>query len=196
MDRENSYPHLKPTGFLTASAAVKRNVGLRCQGDHWHQQLEGSNRTKRAQEWPSKLCRAIIDGFLEEMHTRTVYAAFEESHHEEQLQETSYDLGNFDYVQDEKDLGKLGSTSAAIDDGELHRQEMLEERPASQEVMELETERRTWLRAPREVRVALRRLHCMLGHSSNTSMIQMLRTAGASGGALEARKQSARSVSR
>ena len=67
-------------------------------------------------------------------------------HHEEQLQETSYDLGNFDYVQDEKDLGKLGSTSAAIDDGELHRQEMLEERPASQEVMELETEQ--WLTSP------------------------------------------------
>lgn len=189
VDRDNGYPHLKPTGFLTASAAVKRNVNLRCPGDHWHQQLEGGSRTKHAQEWPKKLCKAIIDGFLEEMHTRTVYAAFEDAHHEEQLHETNYDLGSFDYIHDEKDMGRFGSTSAVVDERELHRQEMLEEKPPDTDVMEVEAERkRKWLRAPREVRVALRRLHCMLGHSSNSTMVQMLRTAGASGGALEACK--------
>ena len=50
-DAYNDLPHKKPTGIMTASAGVKERIGVTCSGDHQHQQLEGSNRTTKAQCW-------------------------------------------------------------------------------------------------------------------------------------------------
>ena len=112
-------------------------------------------------------------------------AAFEEASQQETLVE-AYDLGSFDMIQDEKDVGRSVDLPGRISNEELHRQEAWEEAPSPVELMEVETERKAkWLRAPREVRIALRRLHCMTGHGSTSSMIQMLRTAGASSQVLE-----------
>ena len=73
------------------------------------------------------------------------------------------------------------------DQHELERQEMMEEAISPVKLAEIEMERkRKWLRAPREVRVALRRLHHMIGHGSNSAMQQLLRTAGASTESCEA----------
>ena len=51
-DVQSGELHYKPTGFLTASQPVKRLLQRRCDGLHSHQPLEGSNRAKRAQQWP------------------------------------------------------------------------------------------------------------------------------------------------
>ena len=185
VDLDSGLPHQKPTGFLTASAGVKESLSRRCSGLHQHQPLEGGQRTKRAQEWTPQLCKAMLGGLLKDLKERTVMAAFEEAPQEETLVE-AYDLGSFDMIQDEKDVGRSVDLPGRISDDELHRQEAWEEAPSPVELMEVETERKAkWLRAAKEVRIALRRLRCMTGHGSTSSMIQTLRTAGASSQVLE-----------
>ena len=75
-DRINGPPHMKPTGFLTASDPVKVRLQRRCSGLHAHQPLEGSGRTRAAQQWTSELCKAIFLGFLDELEERTLCVAF------------------------------------------------------------------------------------------------------------------------
>ena len=82
-DQQNGLPHFKPTGFMTASSGIKNNVQRRCNGNHTHQPLEGGRRTRLAQHWPQALCRAIINGLLDDLHSRTVFAAFHEASTEE-----------------------------------------------------------------------------------------------------------------
>ena len=186
-DRHSGLPHLKPTGFLTASKGVKEQVQRRCAGDHEHQPLEGGQRTKNAQEWPKKLCQAILRGFLEDLHSRTVLAAFHESALEELDQGEPELLGSLDYIYDEQDVSKDPILPQQVNDQELQRQEGLEEMPAPPGLLELEVERKhKWLRIPRSTRVAIRRLRNMIGHGSNSAMLQLLRTAGASSDACEA----------
>ena len=188
-DRLNQLPHMKPTGFMTASAPVKRNLSLRCQGDHTHQQLEGSNRTKHSQVWPPDLCKAILDGFLEELECRTMNAAFHNEIVAEDDAETTMDLGILDSIRDDRDFSlQRDLLPDRLNPEELSRQEMLEERPLTNgEEMALESERRRkWLRIPRPTRLALRRLRNMTGHGAPSSVIQLLRTAQASPAVLEA----------
>ena len=74
-----------------------------------------------------------------------------------------------------------------MDAQELQQQEQVEEAPAPPDLMELQATRKfKWLRIPRETRVAIRRLHHMIGHGSNSAMLQLLRTAGAASEACEA----------
>ena len=77
-----------------------------------------------------------------------------------------------------------------MDAQELQQQEQVEEAPAPPDLMELQATRKfKWLRIPRETRVAIRRLHHMIGHGSNSAMLQLLRTAGAASEACEAVKR-------
>eukprot|EP00435_Cladocopium_sp_Y103_P034047 s298_g8.t1 len=171
---------------MTASKGVKDRVQRRCSGDHVHQPLEGGKRTKLAQHWPAPLCKAIINGLLDDLHSRTVMAAF----HEVSNEEAEYgegELGSLDYIYDEDDLSRNPILPERVDNFELQRQENLEEAPSHPDLMELEATRKfKWLRIPRETRVAIRRLHHMIGHGSNSAMLQLLRTAGASSEACEA----------
>jgi len=75
-DAVNHVPHKKPTGITTASAGVKEFIGVRCSGDHQHQQLEGSNRTHRAQQWPMDFCKAMITGLLRDLELSMTKLAF------------------------------------------------------------------------------------------------------------------------
>lgn len=179
--------HMKPTGFMTASGPIKERLQQRCNGDHFHQPLEGSDRTKRASQWPEALCEAMICGALEDLQHRTVHAAFQDASHEEEGYE-EYNFGTLDAVVDKMDEGSAVSVvPEKHDEHELVRQEMMEEVDSPVKLAEIEMERkRKWLRAPREVRVALRRLHHMIGHGSNSAMQQLLRTAGASTESCEA----------
>ena len=188
VDKVNGFPNLKPTGFLTASEPVKRQLQRRCSGLHVHQQLVGGKRTKRAQEWPEELCQAMLDGFLEELEGRFSNAAFYNESLQEQTQEEEFHFGTLDAVQDGRDVAPPRVLPAHMDEDELKRQELLEETSISPgEEMAQEQERKAkWLRIPRPTRLALRRLHNMTGHSSTASMIQLLRTAHASGPVLEA----------
>ena len=54
-------PAMKPTGFLTKSWCVARELSKRCPGDHLHFSLvEG--RAKAAEQYPKGLCQAICRG--------------------------------------------------------------------------------------------------------------------------------------
>ena len=54
-------PVLKPTGMLTNSWCLQKEMALRCPGDHEHVHLVGG-RASAAQEYPLKLCEAICRG--------------------------------------------------------------------------------------------------------------------------------------
>ena len=187
-DAQSNLPHLKPTGFLTASPGVKLSLGKRCSGYHQHQPLEGGQRTKRAQQWPPRLCQAILDGFLSDLQERTVLAAFHEVAQEEEQHQMTYDMGSFDFIQENSDLQRNVELPGRVDEQQVVREEAIESYPMEEgQLMEVESERkRRWNKAPKEIRIALRRLHHMTGHGSSASMIQMLRTAGASSETLEA----------
>ena len=186
-DEQTGLPHYKPTGFLTASKTVKERLNRRCSGLHTHQQLEGGQRTKKAQQWSKQLCEEIFRGFEEELQSRSIYAAFQTEELAEQSVEEDMHLGTLDNIQDEADLAPRDMLRDGLNNVEMNRQEALEELPSPPNTVQIEVERkRKWLRAPRPVRVALRRLHNMTGHSPSSAMVQLLRTAGASSQVLEA----------
>lgn len=55
----------KATGFLTNSKGISEELAKRCSGDHEHQPLLGG-RAKVAEEYPPKLCEAIVKGVIKE----------------------------------------------------------------------------------------------------------------------------------
>ena len=169
----------KPTGFMTASGPNKERLQQRCSGDHFHQPLQGSDRTKRASQWPEALCEAMICGALEDLQHRAVHAAFQDASHEEEAYE-EYHFGTLDVVVDKTDEGSPMSVSREAQRAwaDAARDEEEADSPVKLAEIEMETKRK-WLRAPREVRVALRRLHHMIGHGSNSATQQLLKTAGA-----------------
>jgi len=59
--------NLKPTGFMVNSAHIAKQLARRCTKDHEHQPLEGGGRTRKAEVYPPKLCRAIIQGLRQEV---------------------------------------------------------------------------------------------------------------------------------
>ena len=189
-DWDNGQLHKKPTGFLTASAPVKERLNQLCDQLHDHQVLEGGQRTKRAQEWPEPLCRAMLDGFLDDLSNRTMVASF----YTEDIQERNaeLDMGLLDSLIDEKDLApRQDLRPHRLSPEEMHRQELMEEQPPPTESAEMAREqdrRARWLKIPRPTRLALRRLHNMTGHSPVSGMMQLLRTACASPSIIEACK--------
>ena len=65
-DDQGEAPILKPTGFMTNSWEIAKQLSKRCLGNHRHITLQG-NRTQRAQVYPEKLCRHIIIGLVRQM---------------------------------------------------------------------------------------------------------------------------------
>ena len=168
---------LSQLDFSQASPGLKKSLSKRCSGYHQHQPLEGGQRTKRAQQWPSSLCRAILDGLLSDLQERTVLAAFHDAAQEEDQQQMDYDMGTFDFIQEDSDLQRNVELPGRVDVQQVVREEAVESYPVEGQLMEAEAERkRKWLKAPKEIRIALRRLHHMTGHGSSASMIEMLRT--------------------
>ena len=84
-DRDNGHLlHMKPTGLLTASREVKRRLAwAKCDGDHLHQQLDTKKRCVAAQEWPPSMCRAILEGFVDELDYLLTLVAFPAESHVE-----------------------------------------------------------------------------------------------------------------
>ena len=103
VNRDSGLPNLKPTGSLTATEPVKRNLQCRCSGGRVHQQLVGVNRTRRAQEWPEPLCQAMLSGFVEELEGRSFHAAFYNESLQEHEQQEELRFGTLDAIHDERD---------------------------------------------------------------------------------------------
>ena len=166
-DRINGLPQ-GFTGFLTASDPVKVRLQRRCSGLHAHQPLEGSGRTRAAQQWTSELCKAIFLGFLDELEERTLSVAFAaEDEQEEKMEDDSWQLGTLDYIHNEHDLALRDLKPDRLNEQELQRQEGMEELPPPPDTVEKEVQRKQkWMISSRPIRLALRRLHNMTGHSS------------------------------
>ena len=71
---KHGYPHYKPTGMLLSSSCMKAHLQQRCPRDHPHSHVEGS-ATKRAQQWPAALCKAILQGASAELATQIFWAS-------------------------------------------------------------------------------------------------------------------------
>ena len=52
----------KPTRFMTNSPCVGEALSEKCRGQHRHIELTGGGRARRAEVYPDKLCRAILEG--------------------------------------------------------------------------------------------------------------------------------------
>ena len=174
-DVQNGLPHKKSTGLMLSSHFMKKRLNKQCDGSHEHQQLEGSNRTRLAQQLPEELCHAILSGAYEELLYGTLHQAFPV----EEVFERHEEMGGMDGIHSEQDLAPLVK-KRRIDEPELQREEMLLEQSAHETkedrlVMEQEEKRRRgWLTLPREKRLAVRRLHTMTGHCSNVALMRML----------------------
>ena len=83
---QSGLPHQKATGLMLSLRKMKELLllQLRCDGSYWHQQLEGSNRTKKAQQWPETLCLSIIMGAVEEVKKQVMKAFATEEAQEDQ----------------------------------------------------------------------------------------------------------------
>ncbi|CAK9039108.1 Transposon Ty4-J Gag-Pol polyprotein [Durusdinium trenchii] len=186
VDHTNGMPHMKATGFLTATDQVNNNLSKRCNWEHVRSPLEGSNKTKRAQVWPRRLCEVILKGFISELEERSLFSAFAGEFSTE-IEEEETPLGQLDAIYDEKDVSKSTIVTAKTTEEEIQRLESIEEDTTLGDSTSLEaTRRQKWLKADRAIRVALRRLRSMTGHCSTSAMVQLLRTAGAPQPTLEA----------
>ncbi|CAE7561028.1 RE2 [Symbiodinium necroappetens] len=193
-DDINHLPHLKPTGFLTASSEVKRRlVGAHCDGSHLHQQLDTKKRCMAAQKWPRDLCKALLQGLAAELDYLITMVAFPAEAHTE-LEVMSDDEGEENTYLD----GIHQPSDFAYDDGQDYAATKKQEEweiiydegevpPPPQPVGDaLERRQHQWRQLPYNTRVALRRLHNMTGHAPPSAMQRLLRTAGADANAIKA----------
>ena len=117
--------------------------------------------------------------------TKIAFAAeYEAEEHEE--------AGPMDGVYDEDDLGPVVKRRRLHDEDENMRTEDLEENvPIEVEDMVMEQEkkrRQEWLKLPRAKRLAVRRLHTMTGHCSNSALVRMLRSSASDADVVKAAK--------
>eukprot|EP00435_Cladocopium_sp_Y103_P018811 s2728_g4.t1 len=178
VDEQSGVPHQKATGLLLSSRKMKDLLQLRCDGSHWHQQLEGGIRTKKAQQWPETLCFSIIMGAVEEMKNQVMRVAFAT----EAAQEDQEEMGPLDGVFGPEDVEEMPAKRRRIDLDELDREEDYEEQRIDKADELLATKekarRENWLKISKDQRIALRRLHAMMGHCSKEALIRMLRASG------------------
>ena len=153
-DEQSGLPHQKATGLMLSSRKMKELLQLRCDGQHWHQQLEGSSRTKKAQQWPEALCFSILMGAVDEMKSQVMKVAFAT----ETVQEEQEEMGPLDGVHGPEDVEEMPAKRRRIDLDELDREEDYEERPverAEELVAHKEKVRReNWLKISKDQRVA------------------------------------------
>ena len=178
MDEETSLPVQKATGLLLSSRKMKELLQLRCDVQHLHQRLEGGSRTKKAEQWPESLCFSIIMGAVEEMKSQVVQLAFAT----EAAQEEQEEMGPLDGIHGPDDAEEMPAKRRRINLEELDREEDYEEKYVdnTEEIVAYKEKvrRDNWLKISKDQRVALRRLHAMMGHCSTEALIRMLRASG------------------
>ena len=176
VDQDTGDPHQKATGLLLSSRSMKGHLQQRCDGSHWHAHLEGG-KTGKAQRWPMDLCKAIIKGALEEMKQHVMGTAFPAEAEMEEKEE----LGMLDSIQDSRDIAEESPQKRRkVDHEEILREESLQEKEADtkeeEQLCQHEKRRKEkWLKLPKEKRIAVRRLHAMMGHCSTAAMARMLK---------------------
>lgn len=181
-------PHRKATGMLLSSRSMKMRLHGLCDGQHDHVPLEGGSLTKKAQEWPLPLRQAIMEGALEEMQNQVMLSAFAGEYQQEEHEE----MGPLDSIITDQDVAEPFQKRRRLDLDELSREEDFEEPSAAKEIENdiinaKEKHRRDrWLRLDRQKRVAIRRLHTMMGHCSTQALVRMLKASGVEKSVLDA----------
>ena len=172
LEGESGLPHQKATGMLLSSGEMKKYLTTRCDRSHEHEPLEGGQRTKRAQQWPEDLCFAIMYGAQEELRKQVLKVGFSMEYEQEEREEQ----GPLDAINNMDDVSEMPWKRRRIDLHELDREEDYEEHKEDELVAQKERDRRQgWLQTTKNQRVAIRRLHTMMGHCSNQALIRLLR---------------------
>ena len=144
----------KSTGLMVSSVKMKERLNRKCDGQHYHERLEGGNLTKRAQQWPHELCVEILEAAIEEMRMQVISFAFPA----EAEIEDAESAGPMDGILDSQDIAESPLKRRKVDQAEVDREEMMEERTEATEdrLLHLKEAKRkeTWLRLPKEKRVA------------------------------------------
>jgi hypothetical protein len=169
VDKQSGLPHQKATGLMLSSRKMRDLLRLCCDGSHWHQRLEGSNRNKKAQQWPETLCFSIFMGAVEEMKSQ-VMKVMKVASATEAAQEDQEEMGPLDGVYGPEDVEEMPATRRRIDLDELDWEEDYEEQQVdrSEELVAYKEKvrRENWLKISKDQRVALRRPHAMVGRCS------------------------------
>ena len=98
--------------------------------------------------------------------------------------EDAESAGPMDGILEPQDIAESPMKRRWVDQVEVEREESMEEKSEVTEdrfffrLLHLKEAKRkeNWLRLPKEKRVAIRRLHAMMGHCSNAALIRMLKS--------------------
>lgn len=183
-DETTGRAHEKATGLLLSSASMKQALDRRCDGQHVHEHLAGG-KTKKAQQWPEDLCRQMIAGALDEMRLQVINFAFPA---ELELEDHEAS-GSLDAITSAQDIAESPMKRRKIDLNELDTEEDFEQGSRVEDALLHQKEldrRKNWLKLDRSKRVAIRRLHNMMGHCSTQALVRMLTSAMAGKDVIEA----------
>ena len=176
--REGEERSKKATKFMSNSKEVLKEVSMRCDGTHSHQELIGG-RAKKAEEYPPELCKAVVEGIKKEASLGKVVMSIFPS---EDLEEEGEGLGLEDALDDAVEAGGEAYPRRMRGQG---NQELPEEsslrRSSGEEAAEEEEEEKD--ENPRGItdqdRRLVKRLHQNLGHPSKEDFCRALRMAKA-----------------
>ena len=147
----------KPTDFMVNGKNMAKRLSMRCQGGHTHTPLV-NGRAKKAEEYPERLCEAMVKGFKEDVQENcSIVLAFD--------------------VEDalDEDVMRHDGEGAEEDSPEVLRGSGEDEGASESEAEEQELPRGVTEGDKRKVR----RLHNNLGHPSVQSFMRALRVARA-----------------
>lgn len=165
----------KPTGFLTNGERIAAKLSIRCSGKHEHQKLEGG-RAKGAEQYPPKLCEAIVEGLREDSRKRSWLVVIE-SDERTFAAEDDEDEGDLEEALDQA-VEEAGERLP----GDMARPPQKEE-DSDEGEDEMEDEVSRGNQVPRGVSEAdkrkIRKLHANLGHPSRGDFVRALRMARA-----------------
>ena len=185
---DNGIPHQKGTGMLLSSSYMKAQLSMLCDGSHPHSPLEGGSRTKKAQQWPTGLCESILKGATEELKNQILRFSFPAEFEAEDRD----GMEQLDAIHGIPDLAEPPMKRPRIDLEELDKEEdyeQLDTPEVEDYIHEKERLRKQqWTKIPREKRVAIRRLHQMMGHCSTPALVRMLKSSLSSKDVIEAAK--------
>ena len=196
-------PQRKPTGFITNSDEIIKELDRRCDGLHQHELVLGSDkgglRSKQTQIYPEQLVDAILRGYRKEMkmnqNDRIHWIQMEEVHRGEQQHALRQN-----YLQQEVETLLVEYAVHALgeeDRGDEPVRGEGEDRLIAGEADPTETEdedgevgqRRLPRERPFTLQQLIRRAHEGLGHPSNDRLARILKNAKASPEAIRLAKE-------
>ena len=195
-------PQKKPTGFVTNSEEIAKELQLRCDGKHLHEQVLGSDqgglRSRQTQVYPEKLVDAILRGYRRDVrlqeHEKVYWTQFadlqrgEVRHH-----------GRQRALREEADEILVEYAVHALGEEEEDNEPVdVELPPVGESLTDQEDDDDRGRPLPRERPFTLpqlvRRAHEGLGHPSNDRLARILRNAKASPEAIKLAKDYSCSV--